>query len=115
MTIRLMNIPWDQAFDVILQTQNLSVLKHGNVWLISSKSIQSNQPTITEYIRLNYALADDVATLIMGEKPSVVMSIEPITVMLFILKHHYHGPIIPRLMNLLPPLCVGHYCLSVAQ
>lgn len=68
MTIRLMNIPWDQAFDVILQTQNLSVLKHGNVWLISSKSIQSNQPTTTEYIRLNYALADDVATLIMGEK-----------------------------------------------
>ncbi|WP_114800780.1 type IV pilus secretin PilQ [Moraxella canis] len=68
MTIRLTNIPWDQAFDVILQTRNLSVLKHGNVWLISSKSIQSNQPTTTEYIRLHYALADDVATLIMGEK-----------------------------------------------
>ncbi|MFB6348875.1 type IV pilus secretin PilQ [Moraxella sp. ZJ142] len=68
MTIRLTNVPWDQALDVILQTRNLSIVKNGSVWLISSKTIQANQPITTEYIRLHYALADEVATLIMGEK-----------------------------------------------
>lgn len=68
MTIRLTQVPWDQAFDVVMQMRNLSVLKNGNVWLVSSKSIQPNQPIITDYVRLNYAMASDIAALIMGQK-----------------------------------------------
>ncbi|VEG12785.1 type IV pilus secretin PilQ [Moraxella cuniculi] len=67
-SIRLTNIAWDQAFDIIVQMQNLSVLKTGNVWIISSKSIKSNQPVLTQYIRLHYAQAEEVAALIRGEK-----------------------------------------------
>lgn len=67
-TIRMTNVPWDQAFDVVMQMRNLSVLKNGNVWIVSSKSIQANQPIGTEYIRLHYAMAEDVAALIMGQK-----------------------------------------------
>lgn len=68
MTIRMNHVPWDEAFDVILRMQNLSVLKTGNVWIISSNAIQTNAPITTEYIRLHYASAEDLAALIMGEK-----------------------------------------------
>lgn len=67
-TIRMTNVPWDQAFDVVMQMRNLSVLKNGNVWIVSSKSIQTNQPIISEYIRLHYASADEMMALILGEK-----------------------------------------------
>lgn len=68
MTIRMNHVPWDEAFDVILRTRNLSAHKNGNVWIISSNSIQANAPISTEYIRLHYASAEEVAALIMGEK-----------------------------------------------
>ena len=68
MTIRMHHVPWDEAFDVILRTRNLSAHKQGNVWIISSNSIQANAPIVTEYIRLHYASAEDLSALIMGEK-----------------------------------------------
>ena len=36
-TLRLKNVPWDQALDIILQARNLGVRKTGNVLLIAPK------------------------------------------------------------------------------
>lgn len=70
MTLRLMNIPWDQVLDIILQSQNLVMQEHGNVLMIAPSDEIAEQlgrlrPLKTEYIRLHYAIANDVYQLIM--------------------------------------------------
>ena len=78
-TLRLINVPWDQALDIILKSKNLGKRENGNVILIApstelaeqeAKELQAQQavesyaPLRTEYIRLSYAKAADVLTLI---------------------------------------------------
>ena len=83
MTLRLNDIPWDQALDIILQTQNLESVQEGNVVRISTvrrlreerEELRKAQlaATIVEplkvaYIHCNYAKALKLATIVNGSQ-----------------------------------------------
>ncbi|OTG95586.1 type IV pilus secretin PilQ family protein [Acinetobacter sp. ANC 3832] len=78
-TLRLKDVPWDQALDIILKTKNLDKRRNGSViWiapvteLIKSEEDEAKalaqsvklSPLQTEYIQLNYAKAIDIEKLI---------------------------------------------------
>ena len=78
-TLRLKNVPWDQALDIILKTRGLSMRQNGNVVLIapteeiaarekleleSQKQIEELAPLYSEYIQVNYAKAKDIQELL---------------------------------------------------
>ncbi|WP_410212057.1 type IV pilus secretin PilQ [Aquirhabdus sp.] len=78
-TIRLQNVPWDQALDIVLKTKGLDKRRNGNVIMIAPADelaarekieIQNNRqveqlaPLTTQYIQLSYAKASDLFTLI---------------------------------------------------
>jgi type IV pilus assembly protein PilQ len=80
-TLRLQDVPWDQALDIILQAKGLGMRKSGNVlWVapkdeIASKekidlesvvAVQSLEPVRTQSFQLNYAKATDIATQLMA-------------------------------------------------
>jgi type IV pilus assembly protein PilQ len=80
-TLRLKDVPWDQAFQIIMDAKNLGVRKTGNVLLIAPKdeldaktkkdleaaqSIQNLEPLKTQSFQLNYAKAADIAAQING-------------------------------------------------
>ncbi|WP_460563391.1 type IV pilus secretin PilQ [Hydrogenophaga aquatica] len=75
-TLRLKDVPWDQALDIILQARNLGMRKTGNVIWIAPKDeilakeqaeltarqqIQTLELPRTQSFRLNFATAEDVA------------------------------------------------------
>jgi type IV pilus assembly protein PilQ len=79
LTLRLKDIPWDQALDIILQTKGLDMRKNGNVVLIapreelalkekqqleSALQIAQLEPLISESFQLNYIKAADLQNLI---------------------------------------------------
>ena len=79
LTLRLKNVPWDQALDIILKTKGLGMRQTGNVMLVapseeiaarekleleSKKQIEELEPLYSEYIQVNYAKASDLATLL---------------------------------------------------
>jgi type IV pilus assembly protein PilQ len=81
-TLRLKDVPWDQALDIILQSKGLGVRKNGNVlWIApkeelsakeqieleSRKKIADLEPTRTQSFQLNYTKAEDVAKGITGQ------------------------------------------------
>ena len=81
-TLRLKNVPWDQALDLILQTKGLDMRKYGNVIMVapseelaarekqefeSQKQISELAPTFTDQIQINYAKADEIASLLKAE------------------------------------------------
>ncbi|MEZ5508430.1 MAG: type IV pilus secretin PilQ family protein [Gammaproteobacteria bacterium] len=78
-TLRLQNVPWDQALDLILKTKGLDKRKVGNVMLVapadeiaarekleleSLKQVKELAPLRTEYLTVNYAKAKEVAELV---------------------------------------------------
>ncbi len=78
-TLRLKDVPWDQALDIVLQAKGLGMRKTGNVlWIapkdeIASKekldlesraAIQSLEPVRTQSFQLNYTKAADIAAQI---------------------------------------------------
>lgn len=78
-TLRLINVPWDQALDIILKSKNLGQRKNKNVILVApaaelaaaeikeledAKKVHELAPLRKEYIRLNYAKAADVHALL---------------------------------------------------
>lgn len=80
-TLRLQDVPWDQALDIILQAKNLGMRKSGNViWIapkeeISSKekldlesmtAVQNLEPVKTQSFQINFAKAVDIAAQISG-------------------------------------------------
>ncbi len=82
LTLRLKDVPWDQALDIILQAKNLAKRKNGNVVLIAPadelatkdklalealQQIGELEPTRTESFVLSYAKAADVQTLVSGK------------------------------------------------
>lgn len=84
-TLRLRNVPWDQALDIILASKNLDKRTNGNIVFVAPaaelarqeadklKAVQEAKtlaPLRTEYIRLNYAKAPDVLTLITQSRNS---------------------------------------------
>ncbi|WP_282281752.1 type IV pilus secretin PilQ [Pseudomonas sp. PS02302] len=77
-TLRLQNVPWDQALDLILKTKGLDKRQIGNVLLVapadeiaarerqeleSQKQIQQLAPLRRDLIQVNYAKAADIAKL----------------------------------------------------
>ncbi len=78
-TLRLKNVPWDQALDIILKTKGLSMRQTDNVILVaptaeivareqleleSQNKIEELAPLYAEYIEVNYAKASDLAALL---------------------------------------------------
>ncbi|WP_165443262.1 type IV pilus secretin PilQ family protein [Acinetobacter ihumii] len=84
-TLRLKDVPWDQALDIILKTKNLDKRRNGNViWIApvteltkaeeeEAKAIAQSvklAPLQTEYIQLSYAKAADIEKLMTQGKNS---------------------------------------------
>jgi len=82
LTLRLKNVPWDQALDLILKTKGLGKRQNGNVMLIAPaeeiasrekvelearKSIKELAPIISQTIQVNYANASHFVKLFKGE------------------------------------------------
>lgn len=78
-TLRLNNVPWDQALDIVLQAKGLDKRKNGNVvWVAPQKEIADREQaiadaklkleqvseTITEYVPISYGKAKDIADLL---------------------------------------------------
>ena len=85
LTLRLKNVPWDQALDIILDSKGLAQRKSGNVLLIAPteeiatrekleleamQQVQELAPLRSEYIQINYAKAESLADLLSGEGES---------------------------------------------
>ncbi len=81
LTLRLKDVPWDQALDLILQTKGLDKRQNGNVVWIAPKDelltkekleleaknqVEDLEPLTTEYIQLNYMRADEAQTMLYG-------------------------------------------------
>jgi len=81
-TLRLKDVPWDQALDIIMQSKGLGVRKNGNVlWIApkdelaakeqldleSKKKIADLEPTRTQSFQLNYTKAEVVAQGLTGQ------------------------------------------------
>ena len=81
-TLRLKDVPWDQALDIIMQAKNLGLRKSGNVILIAPKDelnakekieleakqqIAALEPVRTQSFQLNYAKAQDIAAGLTGQ------------------------------------------------
>ena len=79
LTLRLKDIPWDQALDIIMQTKGLDMRKNGNVVLIAPREelavkekqqleaqqqISDLEPLQTEMFQLNYQKAEAVQKLL---------------------------------------------------
>jgi type IV pilus assembly protein PilQ len=78
-TLRLQNVPWDQALDIVLRTKGLDKRQDGNVIIVAPaeeiasrekaelaarKDLQELEPLRSEFMQVNYAKAADMATLI---------------------------------------------------
>ena len=87
LTLRLKDVPWDQALDIILQTRGLDMRKNGNVVWIAPRDelatkekldleqrsqISDLEPTRTESFQLNYQKAADVRALLASPGQSVL-------------------------------------------
>ena len=87
-TLRLHDVPWDQALDMILKTQSLGKKQEGNILFIDTSSafvarertafeerlaIQKLIPLQAELLQINYAKADDIA-IMLNDKTSSLLS-----------------------------------------
>jgi type IV pilus assembly protein PilQ len=81
LTLRLQNVPWDQALDIVLRTKGLDKRRQDNVIIIgpteelasrekaelaAHKEVQELSPTHTEFMQVNYAKVADLSKLIKG-------------------------------------------------
>ncbi|HZY15214.1 MAG TPA: type IV pilus secretin PilQ [Ramlibacter sp.] len=88
-TLRLKDVPWDQALDIILQAKGLGMRRSGNVLWIAPKdeiaakekleleanaAVQSLEPLRTQAFQLNYTKAADVAVQLTGTGSSRILS-----------------------------------------
>ena len=80
-TLRLKDVPWDQALDIILQAKSLGMRKSGNVLLIAPKdelaakekqeleaknAVETLETLRTQDFKLNYAKASDISAGLLG-------------------------------------------------
>jgi type IV pilus assembly protein PilQ len=81
-TLRLQDVPWDQALDIVMTTKGLDMRRNGNVVIVAPaeeiaareqallearNALQEIEPLRSEFIQVNYAKASDLAELIGGE------------------------------------------------
>lgn len=86
-TLRLQNVPWDQALDIVLRTKGLDQRRQDNVIIVgpadelanrekadlaAKKDIQELAPLRSEYLQVNYAKAADLADLIKSQGGSLL-------------------------------------------
>ena len=94
-SLRLKNVPWDQAMDIILKTKGLGMRKTGNVVLIapsaeiaarekleleSQKQIEELAPLRTEWFQINYAKGSDIAALLKSSENNLLSGRGSITI-----------------------------------
>ena len=87
LTLRLQNVPWDQALDLILKTKGLGMRRSGNVIMIapteeiatrekleieSKKQVEELAPLQTELIQINYAKSSDLAGLLRSQDKTLL-------------------------------------------
>jgi type IV pilus assembly protein PilQ len=88
-TLRLQNVPWDQALDIVMRTKGLDMRRDGNVMFVAPaaeiaarekelltarQQVQQLSPLRTEYLQINYAKASDLAALIKSGQNSSLLS-----------------------------------------
>ena len=81
LTLRLKDVPWDQALDIIMQNKGLTMRKVGNVITVAPaeevaakdkaaleavKAVEELEPLVTEVFKLKYQKADDFKKLLIG-------------------------------------------------
>ncbi len=86
-TLRLQNVPWDQALDIVLKTKGLGKRQEGNVIIVepadelaasekaelaANKDVQELEPVQSEFLQVNYAKAADLAALIKSRTGSML-------------------------------------------
>lgn len=84
-TLRLINVPWDQALDIVLRAKSLDKRSDGNVVWVAPQSeiaayekamadarmeMEQRAPLLTEYIAINYGSAAEIASLLTEESKS---------------------------------------------
>ncbi len=88
-TLRLINVPWDQALDIVLRSKGLDKRIDGNVIWVAPQSeiaayekavadarleMEQRAPLITEYIPINYGNAEEIAKLLTDESKNAQQS-----------------------------------------
>ncbi|OOC49517.1 type IV pilus secretin PilQ [Thioalkalivibrio versutus] len=88
-TLRLNNVPWDQALDIILRARGLDKRMDGNVLYVApseeiaarerlemeaERDRQELEPLRTEFVQINFAQADQIASLIRSEEGGQFLS-----------------------------------------
>jgi len=88
-TLRLQNVPWDQALDIVLRTKGLDKRRQDNVIIVAPteelaarekaelaarKDLQELAPLRTEYLQVNYAKSADLAGLIKSSGTNSLLS-----------------------------------------
>ncbi len=88
-TLRLRNVPWDQALDIVMTTKGLDMRQNGNVIMVAPAeeiaaretadleaqlAIAELEPVYSEFLQVNYAKASDLANLIMGSEGGSMLS-----------------------------------------
>lgn len=78
-TLRLINVPWDQALDIVLRARGLDKRRDGNVVWVAPQAelaayeqaradarlaLEERAELLTEYIPINYGKAEDIAKLL---------------------------------------------------
>jgi type IV pilus assembly protein PilQ len=86
-TLRLQNVPWDQALDIVLRTKGLDKRRQDNVIIVApqeelaarekadlaaKKDMQELSPLRAEYLQVNYAKASEIAALIKTQNGSLL-------------------------------------------
>ena len=81
-TLRLRNVPWDQALDIVMTTKGLDMRQNGNVIIVApaeeiaaretadleaKQAIAELEPMYSEFLQVNYAKASDLAALISAD------------------------------------------------
>ena len=81
-TLRLRNVPWDQALDIVMTTKGLDMRQNGNVIIVApaeeivaretadleaKQAISELEPVYSEFLQVNYAKAGDLAALISAD------------------------------------------------
>ncbi len=94
-TLRLKDVPWDQALDIILKTKGLSMRQTGNVIMVaptqeiaaqekleleSRQQIEELAPLRSEFVQINYAKASELAQLIKSEQNNLLSDRGNVTV-----------------------------------
>ncbi|MGB5353051.1 MAG: type IV pilus secretin PilQ, partial [Woeseia sp.] len=88
-TLRLRNVPWDQALDIVMTTKGLDMRENGNVIIVAPaeeitaretadlearQAITELEPLYSEFLQVNYAKAADLASLIGSGSDNTLLS-----------------------------------------